>query len=514
MTDLHRPSARCAGTLAAAVAIALGATAASARDASTRTPAQPGAATLRAELRAGMPDTPKVSSPAGITLPVSSCKDDGGAGTLRAVVANAGEGDTVDLRALKCSTITLKQGAIPVLLNDLTILGPGADKLAIDGAAADRVLIHPGYGTLALHDLAVRNGASRVTGYHITGGGCIASNGYLLMQDSTVSGCYSSGEGVYGGGVFAFGVLMYTSTLSTSTGLGTHPKTGTAVFGGGGYAAYLFLTDSTISGNRALHDNNGFSSYDTGGGMFANFGGTLVGTTVEANYSAGMGGGVSTFIGNLFVVNSTVSGNRAKTIGGGLDLRQLYVSAIYNSTIANNFAASGGGVYLAGRSEGLYLQSTIVGGNAGSNDDADIGAAFAASIVGANNLVVAADAGLTLPADTLRADPKLHPLAGNGGPTRTHALSPGSPALDAGNDIAGLQNDQRGNGFPRIRGAAADIGAFEGVLVLPSTPVPVASRTVLALLAALLALVGASRTRWKNRFFTRLSPVRAHSSQK
>jgi hypothetical protein len=67
-----------------------------------------------------------------------------------------------------------------------------------------------------------------------------------------------------------------------------------------------------------------------------------------------------------------------------------------------------------------------------------------------------------LPPDTIvGVDPLLAALAYNGGPTRTHALLPGSPAIDAGSNPQGLNFDQRGTGFPRTFGAAPDIGAFE-----------------------------------------------------
>jgi hypothetical protein len=79
--------------------------------------------------------------------------------------------------------------------------------------------------------------------------------------------------------------------------------------------------------------------------------------------------------------------------------------------------------------------------------------------VGANNLVGASP--VLLPPDTIRGDPLLSPLQNNGGPTSTHALSAGSPAIDHGNNAASLQDDQRGNGFPRVVGTNADIGAFE-----------------------------------------------------
>src|SRR5262249_59941464 len=73
-----------------------------------------------------------------------------------------------------------------------------------------------------------------------------------------------------------------------------------------------------------------------------------------------------------------------------------------------------------------------------------------------------------------RLDPRLGPLAHNGGPTQTHALRPGSPAIDKGDNgatdpVTGkpLTTDQRGFGFPRKKDGngdgqpVIDIGAFE-----------------------------------------------------
>ena len=72
---------------------------------------------------------------------------------------------------------------------------------------------------------------------------------------------------------------------------------------------------------------------------------------------------------------------------------------------------------------------------------------------------------LPVPVDTLSVDPRLLALADNGGPTRTHALQPGSPAIDAGNATGAgsgtLDSDQRGADYARIVGTAADIGAYE-----------------------------------------------------
>src|SRR5262249_11011080 len=52
-------------------------------------------------------------------------------------------------------------------------------------------------------------------------------------------------------------------------------------------------------------------------------------------------------------------------------------------------------------------------------------------------------------------------LASSGGPTQSSASLFGSPALNKGNNAFMLANDQRGTGFPRVQGSAADVGAFE-----------------------------------------------------
>ena len=486
---------------------------------------QDGGRVLRQQLHALMPPVPKtVASPAAFQ-PVTSCADDDGPGTLRAVVAAAGEGDTIDLTALSCSTITLTQGALPLLLNDVSLVGPGANALAIDADGSDRVLLHPGYGTLTVTGLTLRNGTASASGYHITGGGCVASAGYLVLDRSAVRDCRATAEGAYGGGLFAYTVTMYTSTLSGAIALGQNPNTGTAAFGGGMYTVYINIVDSTISGNRAAHDpGDGQSSYDIGGGIFTDFGGSIRSSTIDNNYSYGFGGGVSSFHGVVHIANSTISGNTAKTrSGGGLDLRVFDGGAISNSTIAANVAPTGGGIGLRGLPDRFELQSTLVGANtATAGAGADIASERATTLLGSNNLVVAADANVTLPDATLHSAPLLLPLAFNGGLTRTHALAFGSPAIDAGNNVSALQTDQRGAGFPRVLGARADIGAFEGAAAQPTrppVPAPATSGWALAGMGVALAWLGirAARIRVNDsriRIFTPLSPRRRHSSQR
>ena len=440
---------------------------------------------LRAHRPLKAPHTPA-------TIAVNRCADSG-TGTLRAAIAAAGEGDTIDLSALQCSVVTLTQGAIPVPLNDLTVAGPGAARLAIDGAGADRVFVHYGYGTLRLQQLNVRNGASVVGGYHVTGGACILSGGNVVLDHAAVRDCFASAEGVYGGGILAAGVALYTSTLSGNVALSANPSTFTAAYGGGAMAYFgtVALYDSTVTGNRAAHDPaDGRGSYCTGGGVFADLGGYALRSTIANNYSYGTGGGFAAHAG-VFLTDSTISANTAKLkAGGGLFVRTFGDSLQFNnSTVAFNRATLGGGIYVSGQPRALLMQSTIVANNTG----ADFAAASSLTVTGTNNLVMAA-ANAALPADTLGSDPLLLPLAENGGPTRTHALAPASPAREAGANPADLATDQRGR--PRVVGAAPDIGAVEmeaAASLVASTPG--LSATAGVALIALLGAIGMCRQR-------------------
>ncbi|HZP65202.1 MAG TPA: choice-of-anchor Q domain-containing protein [Rudaea sp.] len=428
------------------------------------------------------------------THQVTSCADDGSPGTLRDAIAAANSGDTIDLGALSCSTITLAQGAIPIVVDDLVVKGSGGAP-AIDGAGQDRVFIDYGYGTLTLQSLVVRNGRNYVQGFKVAGGACVLANGYVTLVDSTVSGCTSIGEGAYGGGILATGITLYKSTLSGNTAQGAPLKTLTASYGAGAFAyrGTAALYDSTVSGNRAAPDaGNTYGSYDTGGGIFSDNGGLAYRSTIDHNYSSGTGGGIASHYA-FFVIDSTVSTNAArKKAGGGIFVLTYGGLTIENSTIAFNEAPVGAGVYVAGTLRGFTLQSTLIVDNTGG---ADIAARHPPSVTGANNLVGTAGAGIALPADTRHGPPVLLPLTNNGGPVRTHALGPGSAAIDAGNNAAGLVTDQRGPGFPRVRGAAPDIGAFESVAApVAVLPVPLADWCT-RLLVAILCALGLQRLR-------------------
>ena len=429
--------------------------------------------------------------------PVTQCGDDG-PGSLRAAVAGAASGDTVDLTALACSTITLETGAIEIGIDDLALAGPGRDQLAIDGNQVDRVLVHPRGGTLHVSGLTLRNGRTSAENFDITGGGCVASAGYLLIEDSTVRDCSSVAIGSYGGGIYAYSLALHNSTLASNRALGTHIDAGTAAFGGGAFVYQMLLLDSTVSGNLAEHQIAPWrDSYDIGGGIVTVRGGFVSGSTVDHNVVDGRGGGIATFT-SMAVSNSTFSGNVAAAgMGGALFVRRPATFDIGNSTISANSASHGGGGIWIGANTS-YLHSSIVHGNAGGSGAADIDNPFAMTIDGHSSLVGEVGAQVVLPPDTIDADPLLAPLAYYGGTTRTHALAAGSPAVDTGSNNANLARDQRGDPFPRVFGPSADIGAFEqqGVPVGPvASPVPALSGWLSGLLALLVGACAWPRLR-------------------
>jgi hypothetical protein len=150
---------------------------------------------------------------------------------------------------------------------------------------------------------------------------------------------------------------------------------------------------------------------------------------------------------------------------------------IRHCTIAGNNADNrGGGILVYG---GLAIGNTILKtGTSGAN------IVISSGTVASNGYNISNDNGggfLTGPGDQINTDPMLGPLQDNGGPTFTHALLPGSPAIDAGDPkfTPPPYYDQRGAVFWRVRNGRIDSGSFEvqaGTTPSP-TPTPTASPT-------------------------------------
>jgi hypothetical protein len=389
---------------------------------------------------------------------VTHCGDDG-PGSLREAYANALDGAEIDLGQLACSTITLASGAMvdDAAAASVRIRGPAKDSgrtLTISGAHADRVFVHNGEGVLALEDLSIE--AGRRGGGD---GGCVYSHGSVSAQRTRFLDCAVSGPEVHGGAVFAEGdVILVTSSISGSSAAGTTAASGGAIHARGD----VMLHATTLQANIAIA-SNGAVRTGVGGGVYAAGPALIAYSTLTGNHAVA-GGAVHAY--GLSLYDSTLSGNTAEGWGAGVLQAGLEPVVISNSTIAfnRNDAGAGAGIYLAGRAD---IDSTIIAGNTigfpGTPSDIAGEGGF---VIGADNLIQVAE--VPVPTGTLTTDPMLDPqLQDNGGPTPTHALLPGSPAIDRGSNLLGLCCDQRleppesAARFERVVGVAADIGAYE-----------------------------------------------------
>ncbi|MBW3599553.1 MAG: hypothetical protein KY475_20065, partial [Planctomycetes bacterium] len=355
-------------------------------------------------------------------------------------------------------------GDLDILGNgSITIVGAGAGQTVIhaggDGGAnpalGDRVFHVLRDATLSVEGVTITGGTATGAGFDSNGGG-ILNEGTLAVTGSTISR-NSAGAGGDGGGIFNTGIFnngRLTVTGSTLSG-------NAAIFGGGiANNGRLTVTGSTLSGNSAVF---------FGGGILNVLDRevTVTGSTFAFNSADRDGGGISN-AGTLTVTSSTLIGNRADADG-------------------NDFGA-GGGILTSNNSSfpaSTTLSNTIVAGNfvgtgTDPNDLAEknVEAASSFNLIGdansaggltngTNGNIVGVDVAAVL--DTTLAD--------NGGPTLTHALLAGGPAVDTGDpnfDPADfdppLVHDQRGEGFDRVIGDRIDIGAVELQTTPPQVP--------------------------------------------
>ena len=441
---------------------------------------------------------------------VTSCADDGSSGTLRSVVGAGStlSGDTIDMTGLQCAQISLTTGAVVVTQASLTLQGPGSDRMPIESfIVEDSVFDHEGTGILFINDLYLKQGTGHPRGGgsgNGRAGGCIYSHGSVALQRSKVYGCSaydSSGLIAMGGGIFAQGNVFLSNSIISGNYAGVSSSGTGSAFGGGVEAYGTFVAKySTISGNIVSAPGSGAE----GGGIAAsmiNAGAstTITGSTIYGNYSSYFGGGVVLLAltpgYQATITNSTISGNSAPKVGG---LYSDVNTTIGNSTIAFNHKRAQSG-FSSGATFGaphgpitVNLHSNLIANNTYTlsgvtkNNDLSLGQTTATNAVafstdaqqGNFNLIRALDASVTAaspPPDTIvGVCPLLGPLKNNGGPTQTHALYSGSPAIDAGVNNAGLYYDQRSGPEPppnplpppplaytRHSGVRTDIGAYE-----------------------------------------------------
>ena len=364
--------------------------------------------------------------------------------------------------SLASQAVALGGSPLPAIIKDVQIVGNSdlvslvggggqpefftlAPKMTIDGQNLSNIFAISGATTdVSLVSLNIINGRDTTS----IGGGAVkatsASTGMLQIVFSNLSGntvaAPASGSG---GAVNHTGQVV--AAFSNFTGNSTYAGFGGAIYSKDGSIASI---GSTFSGNSA----------NIGGALATNTGDIGVILSTISGNSAGGGivssaGGIFTFDGDIAVQRSTITGNMAPVAGGiGPFANNSGESlTIQDSIVAGNLAnvtpdfyAPGGGAAnlmvtnsLIGRSDNTSLTPTF-----GNTPDA------MGNFIGGNG-----GAGI---------DPMLGPLQDNGGLTFTHALLPGSLAIDSGSNTFGAAlNDQRGPPFLSRFNGTDDMGAFE-----------------------------------------------------
>ncbi|CAN5121079.1 hypothetical protein BH11PLA2_BH11PLA2_17010 [soil metagenome] len=407
--------------------------------------------------------------------------DDSGPGSLRQAISDSyfitpGADDIIEFKSTffdgTAKTITLNS-PIDVLegvklntanvANNVTISGGGLVRLfTIDDTVPTTVQ------TVTMNNLTLTAGSA-------AGGGAISVNGEsLILTNTRITNSKATGGG--GAVLFSNNVAGQSKFVLTNSVLSGNSASGAggAVEGGPGDLTQI-ITDSSVTGNTASSGGAITVAYATL---------TMSGSTISGNSASGSGGGLRVYGSTISISNSTISGNTSGATGGAVNFFTVGAGSVFNvrnSTItANKAATAGGGIGRTSTTNfttgNFSIESTIVAGNTNASTPDFSFATNSQIIAGNNNLIGVAGVGnFTLSgtgnltgtlATPLNA--KLGGLANNGGTVQTHALIVGSPAIDAGSNIApALSFDSRGVGFNRVENGIADIGSFERVQGFP-----------------------------------------------
>jgi hypothetical protein len=352
---------------------------------------------------------------------------------------------------------------------------------------------------------------SRIVNSNATGGNGGVSPG---NQQNGGQGGISQGGGAYIGGTATINNSTFESCAANggNSGTGQNGTNNGADSGGGGLFSLgsVTVTNSTFNLNSATGGDAGdsfgpdcFGSHQSGdggaargGAIQADAGSLIINTATFANNSASGGDGGDGGPTNVAICAQSSHGAGGLAHGGAITNTNAATLNINHATISGNNAQAGntgvnqGGATLPPRlvAEGtgggirvgpgsVTLENTIIAGNTAANGLGNAAGAptpgpnvdGAVTSNGHNLLGTATEAtGFTGTGDQTGANPLLMPLANNGGPTQTMALTPGSPAIDGGVAV-GATLDQRGMPRPvddpgvanAAGGDGTDIGAYE-----------------------------------------------------
>ncbi len=307
----------------------------------------------------------------------------------------------------------------------IAIVGAGAASTIIDANQIDGVISVAATRTASISHISIRNGNRR--GDQSLGGGVRNVFGSLSIIECVIE----NNRSFHGGGISSSGTLG--------------------------------IVHSTIRSNTVLHE---------GGGININSGHVVVRNSTIHNNGADNGGAIYNR-GALHIINSTISTNYANSNGGGIYGQQF--TALYNTSVIGNDAdhdrdqngGIGGGVYTRTR---FVVSNSLIAGNTVVDSPIYDDCNGTLEAYGRNFFYDRTGCSIPNPGSGLVSLNTIGPLQDNGGPTWSHALSPGSEAINiqfpcADENNMSLTVDQRG--APRIVGGFCDAGAFEHGAVVP-----------------------------------------------
>jgi predicted outer membrane repeat protein len=379
--------------------------------------------------------------------------------SLRQALDKVRQGDVIGFDVTGQINLNAANGPLQVFQRGVTINGPGASRLAIDGGGAIRILTI-NEGDVTVTGLTFQNGRSTAPSGSVAQGGAIYSafHGKLtIAADAFVDDTAQGTDAGQAGGALAFGDASYTgdatgylvvkdSTFSNDSATGPGLARGGAIYAN----AVLTIDRSTFVGNAASSSNG----QTTDGGAVWNTGlsATIANTTFKDNSA----------------ISSTTPFSYTGYGTGGAFAFQGVGGTLVDDTIDGNSASFNGGAI--GGAAHLLAYGTIFWANvrydtsgAPQDGDCDAGLANWASTTSYN--IEQLYGSCSMHAAEM-VDPMLGPLADNGGPTETQAITPGSRAYGAVpaavcRSAPFLQTDQRGLPRPGNGKANCDSGAYE-----------------------------------------------------
>ncbi|HET9532143.1 MAG TPA: choice-of-anchor Q domain-containing protein, partial [Blastocatellia bacterium] len=411
--------------------------------------------------------------------------NDSGPGSLRQAIAGASPGDRIDIDPGLTGTITLTSGEILIDKN-LTINGPGEDRLAISGNDASIVFIIEASFDVTFSNLTISNGKS------LAEGGGIINRGNLTLTDVTVAECMALSS--FGGGIYNTGSLTLQGATVRNCG---------SAAGGGGIAnddqgllnvfRSTFLSNSTVGDGGAILNLStsflpqlvdrttfeGNSASIRGGAVYSDSGAPGIRFTKSTfnRNSAENGGGIYLDSANVTATNCTFYDNVANPgDGGGLYSTAGSTLHLGNCTLTTNDALFGNGCGLFQEPGGTTtLKNVIAAQNETSlGSSGDIFAPPGSVTSQGGNLIgdgtdsnITPQTGDNFGTSGSPIDPKLTDLGFYGGDTKVRMPQPGSPAINTGVSPSNRNNeDQRGLFAPQ--GPAEDKGSGEFRIRNPS----------------------------------------------